>query len=116
MEMLFVLSLLVISAALAGAGLFALAWQRLAKKLTTKLEQQLSTQLDQQQAEHLAYVKKIAELMAQLQTNISKHDEQVQKLADFALRLKKEVNIIAERQAVAEEAQAPQADKIRFLH
>lgn len=67
-----------------------------------RLRRHLQKNLDAAIGQQLGLSRRMTEIIIQLQQNHIKHEEQLQKLAEFSLKVKKDVQLIAERQAVSE--------------
>ena len=84
-------------------GLIALAATALAGALClSRLKKHLAKNLEAAVQQQLGLSRRMTEIIIQLQQNQSRQDDQLQKLAEFSLRVKGEVKTLAERQALVE--------------
>lgn len=65
----------------------------------TRLKRHLQKNMEAAIGQQLGLSRRMTEIIIQLQQNQSKQDEQLQKLAEFSLRVKKELQVVVERQA-----------------
>lgn len=102
---------------LLGAGIALTAAAGAALFFFTRLKQHLQRNLETAIGQQTGLSRRLTDIIIQLQQNQSKQDEQIQKLAEFAVHLKKEMGIVVQRQLDDEaEAAAPVAEKTRYLN
>lgn len=95
-----------------GAALSLLAFTGILFVFGARLRRHLQKNLKDAIGQQLGLSRRMTEIIIQLQQNQSKQDEQMQKLAEFSLRLKKDMALLVETQqrAMDEETESPNAD------